>query len=325
MIRSRRVAIAASAVMLTAAAACGGGPTGSTTNAEGLTTLQVGVSPAAGTSAAMYLAVSKGVFRNLGLDVQLVPSTEGTVVVPRLMNGQLQFSMASFGPFVSAVQQNLPIRMVTAVNRTHVEESQYSAIVVPSNSTATDLSGVKVFASQEAQHDPLDQLAFSKMNGNYGAVRILAVPLGSVGDTVAGHSADAGRLFEPFLGQAVSKGGVKVLRYLNPPYTLAGIPTTVFEANVDYLNKNADVARRFVDGVHQANVYARAHLAEVAAYAPQTKLTSKPIDMVAMPDYVPDGIDVAKVDELLSLYETEGFLNRHLTTADVSWTPPAAG
>ena len=305
------------------AAACGGGPAATTTNAEGLTVLRVGVSAAAGTSTPMYLAIARDVFRKLGLDVQLAPSTEGTVVVPQLMNGQLQFSMASFGPFVSAVQQSLPIRMVAAVNRSHADNSQYSAIIVPADSTATDLSHVTVFASQEAQRDPLDQLAFGKMNGNYTGARIVAVPLGSIGDTVASHSADAGRLFQPFLQQALDKGGVKVLRYLNPPYTLANVPTTVVEANTSYLNQNPDIARRFTEGVHEALTYARDHLTEVAAYAPKTGLTAKPIEMAAMPDYEPTGIDRPKIDELLGLYESEGYLNRHLAAADVTWTPPA--
>ncbi|MFI9386671.1 ABC transporter substrate-binding protein [Kutzneria sp. NPDC052558] len=313
----KAIVLAALALLVTA---CGSAPT---TTAEGLTVLRVGVSAAAGTSTPIYLAIARNVFRKLGLDVQLVPSTEGTVVVPQLMNGQLQFSMASFGPFVSAVQQNLPIRMVAAINRSHADNSQYSAIIVPADSKATDLSQVKVFASQEAQRDPLDQLAFAKMNGDYAGARIVAVPLGSVGDTVASHSADAGRLFQPFLRQALDKGGVKVLRYLNPPYTLANIPTTVLEANTGYLNQNPDIARRFTEGVHEALTYARDHLTEVAAYAPKTGLTTKPIDMAAMPDYEPTGIDRAKIDELLGLYESEGYLNRKLASADVTWAPPA--
>src|SRR5882757_724030 len=242
----RVLAAIALAVSALCATACSSAPGDS--GDDGLLTIHVGVSPAAGSSTPMYLAVAQGVFRKQGLDVRLEPSTDGTVVVPRLMNGQLQFCMSSFGPFVSAAEKNLPIKMVAPVNRQQ-SDGHYTAIIVPSGSKATDLSQVHVFAQQEGQPDPLSQLAVTRLGGDYKAMRLLAVPLGSVADAVGGGSADAGRLFQPFLAQALAKGKVRVLRYITADVTLPGVPSAIFLGNQSYLTAHPDVAKRFVEGV----------------------------------------------------------------------------
>jgi len=313
--------LAAIALAASVLSACSPGASGSTN--DGLTTIDVGVSPAAGTSTPMYMAVAQGVFRKLGLDVRLDPSTDGTVVVPRLMNGQLQFCMSSFGPFVSAAEKNLPIKMIAPVNRQQ-SNGHFTAIIVPSNSNATDMSQVHVFAQQEGQPDPLSQFAVTRLNGNYRSMRLLAVPLGSVADAVAGGSADAGRLFQPFLSQALAKGKVNVLRYITADVTLPGVPSAVFLGNQSYLVSHPDVARKFIEGVQQSNVYARDHLPEVGAYAAKTPLNSSAIPGDDLPDFDPNGVNVALVQELLDLYNTEGYLTKPLDAKNVTWVPGAS-
>jgi len=317
----RLLAAIALALSALSAAACSSVPGGSGDN--GLTTINVGVSPAAGTSTPMYLAVAQGVFRKLGLDVRLEPSTDGAVVVPRLMNGQLQFCMSSFGPFVSAADKNLPIKMIAPVNRQQ-SDGHYTAIIVPSGSKATDMSQVHVFAQQEGQPDPLSQLTVTRLNGDYKAMRLLAVPLGSIADAVGGGSADAGRLFQPFLAQALAKGKVRVLSYITADVTLPGVPSAVFLGNQSYLAAHADVAKRFTEGVREANVYARDHLPEVGAYAAKTPLNSGAIPGDDLPDFDPNGVNVALVQELLDLYDKEGYLTKPLDAKTVTWVAGAS-
>lgn len=310
-------ALAAAVLTLTACSAAAPAP-----GAGGLTTLHVGVSAGASSSAPMYLAVEQGVFRNLGLDVRLEPVNDATVVVPRLVSGQTQFAMGSFGPFTSAVEKDLPVRMVAGVTRMFEGENQYSALIVASTSTATDMSGMTTLAVSEAQRNPLDQMAITALHGNYTAMDLLTAPLGSLGDLVGSGSAQAGRLFQPFLGQALAKGNVKVLRWIAPPLSPAGVPAAIFMGSRTYLDAQPDIGRRFVQGVEQANAYARAHLPEIAAYAPRTGLTQSPLKIEYLPDYEPGPIVPAKVDQLLGLYESGGYLQKKLTAADVSWTPP---
>lgn len=310
-------ALAAAVLTLTACSTAPAPETG------GLITLHVGVSAGASSSAPMYFAVEHGVFRNLGLDVQLEPVNDATVVVPRLVSGQTQFSMGSFGPFTSAVEKDLPIRMVAGATRMFEGENQYSALIVASTSTATDMSGMTTLAVSEAQRNPLDQMAITALHGDYAAMNLLTVPLGSLGDLVGSGSAQAGRLFQPFLGQALAKGNVKVLRWIAPPLSPAGVPAAIFMGSRTFLDSQPDVGRRFVQGVEQANAYARAHLPEIAAYAPRTGLTQNPLKVEYLPDYEPGPVVPAKVDQLLGLYESGGYLQKKLTAADVIWTPPA--
>jgi NitT/TauT family transport system substrate-binding protein len=318
-VRSWKLIAALAAAVLTLTA-CSTAPAPET---GGLITLHVGVSAGASSSAPMYFAVEHGVFRNLGLDVQLEPVNDATVVVPRLVSGQTQFSMGSFGPFTSAVEKDLPIRMVAGATRMFEGENQYSALIVASTSTATDMSGMTTLAVSEAQRNPLDQMAINALHGDYAAMNLLTVPLGSLGDLVGSGSAQAGRLFQPFLGQALAKGNVKVLRWIAPPLSPAGVPAAIFMGSRTFLDSQPDVGRRFVQGVEQANAYARAHLPEIAAYAPRTGLTQNPLKVEYLPDYEPGPVVPAKVDQLLGLYESGGYLQKKLTAADVIWTPPA--
>jgi len=318
-VRSLKLIVALAAAVLTVTA-CSSGPA---QGPGGLTTLHVGVSAGASSSAPMYLAVEQGVFRNLGLDLQLEPVNDATVVVPRLVSGQTQFAMSSFGPFTSAVEQGLPVRMVAGVNRMFEGENQYSAIIVAANSTATDMSGMNTLAVSEAQRNPLDQMAITALHGDYNSMKLLTAPLGSLGDLVGSGSAQAGRLFQPFLGQALAKGNVKVLRWIAPPLAPAGVPAAIFMGSRSYLDANPDIARRFAQGAEQAYAYARTHLPEVAAYAPKTGLTQNPLKVEYLPDYEPGAIVPAKVDQLLQLYVSGGYLQKPLTAADVIWNPPS--
>src|SRR5690606_40713948 len=76
----------------------------------GLTPLTVAVSPGAETSAPMYLAIERGVFEDLGLDVELTVLNDGSIAIPNTLNGQTQLNMAGFGPAAQAIEKGLGVR-----------------------------------------------------------------------------------------------------------------------------------------------------------------------------------------------------------------------
>ncbi|MFI9386987.1 ABC transporter substrate-binding protein [Kutzneria sp. NPDC052558] len=293
-----------------------------TTTADGLRTITVGVSPSAATSAPMYLAVQQGVFRKLGLQLTLAPHTDAGTMVPDLLSGKSDFGMVSFGPLVSAVESDLPIRMVGLAAQEHTGQNRSVAIVVASGSTAADMRGMRTFANSSPDRDPLDQLAVTGLGGDYRAMRLVSVPSGSIADVVASGRADAGRLYGPFLSQALATGRVKVLHYVEGDLDLGGSPASPFVAALPFLAGNSDVAQRFMQGVTQAYAYAASHQDEIAQYSGQTPLSHTPVKVSELPSFPADGVDRTAVRQTLDLYQREGYLTKQVAVSDIVWQPP---
>ncbi|MFI9383499.1 ABC transporter substrate-binding protein [Kutzneria sp. NPDC052558] len=319
MVRGILTCVGAAALALTAACS----PGGVTTTADGLQIVNVGISPSAATSAPMYLAVRDGVFRKLGLQLTMTPQTDSSTMVPDLLSGKSDFGMVNFGPLVSAVESDLPVRMVGLASEQHTGQNRSVAIVVAGGSTAADMRGMRTFANSSPDRDPLDQLAVTGLGGDYRAMQLVSVPPGSIADVVASGRADAGRLFGPFLSQALATGRVKVLHYVEGDLDLGGSPASPFAAALPFLTSHPDVAQRFVQGVTQAYAYAASHQAEIAQYVASTPLSHTPLQVGDLPGYPADGVDRTAVQQTLDLYEREGYLTKQVAVSDVVWSPPS--
>src|SRR5262245_8290359 len=94
---TRRTALAVFALALSlAASACGDSSPSTTTPTAsgGVTTVKVGVIPIIDV-APIYLGVSKGFFKDAGLDLKLETAQGGAAIVPGIVSGQFQFGFSN--------------------------------------------------------------------------------------------------------------------------------------------------------------------------------------------------------------------------------------
>ncbi|MEV7283347.1 ABC transporter substrate-binding protein [Streptomyces sp. NPDC093252] len=311
-------------LVLSALVSCSGGGGTESESSSGTTTVRVAVSPAAGTSAPLFHAVESGTYSDLGLDVQLDTATETNVVVPQLMNGQLDFAMASFESFINAAAEGLPIQMIAPANILRGGDSRFAAVIVDAGSNATDLSDTDVFAVQDAARGPQMELEVTALNGDYDEMEMLQVPLGSLAEAVASGAADAGHLFEPFLGQALDSGDVEVLSYITDEMTRPGAPGAILIANADALEDRPEVARSFVEGTMEAFRYADENRDEISAYTVETGLTDNPVAPENLPLYPVEPMPGSVVQDFIDFYTEYGYIPESPPLAEAVWLDSGA-
>lgn len=319
--KSLRVQLAAVAVLALAAgttlSGCNQEPTTDTSEGK-MTTIQVGVSPGAGTSAPMHWAVEQGKFKERGLDVELQPSTDGAVVIPQLLNGQLDYAMTSFESLLGAADKKLPLKLVVPVNQTP-GASEYAGMIVSADDDSGDLAAVKTLAVQDAAKNPLMQKAVEALGGEYADMTMLQTPLGSIADAVASGSADAGYLFQPALGEALKNPKVKLLSYDTEAMTQAGAPGATFIASDKKLAADSEQAKAFIEAVRETYTYAEAHREEISAFTKSAGLTDTAVPVASLPAYTSGQMPLQNVQDLIDLYSTYGFIPAPLKAEDLIW------
>jgi NitT/TauT family transport system substrate-binding protein len=310
---------ALAAIALTASLSSCGSDDASGSTAGGLTKLTVAVSPGAATSAPMYLAAKNGVFKKHGLDIKLTVLANGSVAIPQVLNGQTQFSMASFAPVVQAVGKGLKIQIIGAANVIPTDPAtKYQGIVVRDG--LDDLSKAKTFAAASTEVDPVQGYAVDKLGGSYKEMKLLAVDYPAIGDAVRQGNADAALLAEPFLSGAIKAGGAKLLSYVTPAESLSGTPGAVFIGAEKYMADHSKVTKDFMAAIQEAYKYGQDHLQEVANSVPETGLNDK-VPVVALGEYQQGPLETAKVEQLVDLFKRYGVLDGAVTAADLVYQP----
>lgn len=313
------LAVTAAAAAL-ALSACGDD---SPESSAGPTKLTVGVSPGAATSAPMYMAVKKGVFSRLGLDVKLTVLKNGTIAIPQVMNGQTQFSMASFAPVAQAVGKGLPVRLIGAANVVPTDpKTKYHAFIVRSGISSIDQ--VKTLAAPSTEVDPVQAYAVDELGGDYMSMKRLQLSLPAIGEALKRGDADGAVLQEPFLSKALEGGGVEILSYLGPDLTIEGAPGAAFIGSEKYMKENPEIAAGFVKGIQEAYSYGQQHLDEVAAFVPETGLSDEVPPVVALGQYQEGPVDPATVGRMLDVFVRYGVLEGGTTAADMMYEPEGA-
>ncbi|GAA3936345.1 ABC transporter substrate-binding protein [Microbacterium soli] len=278
--------------------------------AGGPTPLTVAVSPGAETSAPMYLAIERGVFEDLGLDLTLTVLNDGSIAIPNTLNGQTQFSMSGFGPAAQAIEKGLAIKMIGAANVIPTDpDSVYQAIVVGKDSGIDSMADVSTWAADSTEVDPSQAFAVDALGGDYAALQKVAVPFPSIGDAVADGTVDAALLNEPFLTAALETGKVDVLSYIAGELTIPGAPGAVFIGSDEYMAANPDVTAAFIDGVEEAYRYASENMQEVADFIPETGLSERIPKVEEMSEYQVGPLQASAVQPLLDVYADYGAIS----------------
>jgi len=315
----QRSAAAVGFIVLSVVLALAGCSQGSSTSADanGTVNLKVALSPSAGTAAPIYYGAKNGIYAKHGLNVELNQTTDGSVVVPQIMSGQLQFAMTSFESYLNALTQGLPVQMTGAANL--LRSGEYSGVIVPAKNPPADMSAVKVFAVQDSARNPQMQLVAEGLKGNYANMEMLQVPFGSIADTVASGAAGAGFLIQPFLGQALARGDVKLLSYVDDSLTVPGAPGAIFIANTQYLGQNSDIAKRFIAATQEALSYSAAHKDEISAFTKSAGLTDNAIAPANLPAYPEKPVALTAVQKLAKLYSDGKYINAEPAVEKLAW------
>jgi NitT/TauT family transport system substrate-binding protein len=268
-----RLSIAALvAALAVAASGCGddddgnGGGEGSSE----VTTITVGTLPIAN-AAPMYLGMEKGFFEEEGLKINPQVGEGGAALIPSLVSGDAQFAFVGVIPAITAVAQDVPIRIVTSSDdAAATEEKDWQTLVVPEGSP---INGVEDLPGKTIAVNALRGLAevvisrsLEKQGVDYEAVKLLEVPFPEMPAALEQGRVDAALLTEPFLSAVLAEGGTQI----DAPSveTVPNFPNGVYVSSEQYIAENGDVVDRFASAMNRSLEYADANPEEVRRIVP---------------------------------------------------------
>lgn len=216
-------------------------------------------------SAQAFYALDEGFFKSAGLDVAVTVLNNGSSIAAAAVSGSLDVGFGSPSPVILARERGIAVRFL-APAAVYTGPIPNSRLVVAKGSpirTGADLGGKTIGVA--GLHDLTQYSAqawIDKTGGNAKAAQFVEVPYAEIGVALQLGRIAAGCVIEPFATAA--KNQTETIANLNDAvassYLLAG-----WFALETWLQKNGDVARRFVTAMRQSARWANGHQRESAA------------------------------------------------------------
>jgi NitT/TauT family transport system substrate-binding protein len=208
-------AVVLSVALALTLAGCGGGNEAATTsaNSKGLekTSIKVGALPVPDV-VALFVAKSKGYFKDEGLTVEPVIITGGAAALPQIESGALDISQTNYVSTFLAVSKGKKIKLVADMYQAAPNTFN---IMVPKDSpikTVADLKGKTVFVNNLQNIATLAVETQLKVAGlTKDDVKFAEKPFPEQGNAINTGQADAGWMTEPFITANQSAFGFRKL------------------------------------------------------------------------------------------------------------------
>lgn len=295
------------------------------------TRIVYGVPP--GLAFAVYVALERGYFQEVNLEVELENVNNTAAIAPNLVNGSLDVGhMAAAPGFFNAIARGLPIKAILDAShyapggRSHVVMARQELYDNGQLRSVEQLRGRRVALSSVPGGLGIDlDRALQRVGLTIDAVEQVQIPFVEQAVALANGSVDAAVTLEPFATQISERNVAQVIRYLNDDYpdhqvSFPMISTKLIERPevtrafaVAYLRGARDYerARQFGEGVDEIaqilSRYNRQNATAVAAAFRNGGMTA--ID--------PDGrLRVESIQYDMQWYHQRGFIDREIDLAE---------
>ena len=224
-------------------------------------------------------AVHQGLYKKAGLDVQIVPTSSGTLATTAVVAGTYEMGKGSAVASMVAHLKNLPL-VITAYGAIWNPKIPFNQLLVASDSTfktGADLNGKTI--GVPALND-LNSLVISawvdQTGGDSKTLKFVEIPNTLAANAITSHRIDAAALQDPQLADALAAGGVKAI---TAPYSAISTHFAfgVYFANKDWANAHQQAVRDWIKITYQAAAYTNAHPKETAAI--MSEFTKVPLDV----------------------------------------------
>jgi NitT/TauT family transport system substrate-binding protein len=258
-------------------------------DAEGLEEVTIAVEPLIG-SAAVYLGVREGYFREGGIDliVNSFPST-GDDVVDMVAAGHADFGLADTLTLMVNQAAGVDIDVISgAYATTGNVDSDFAALVVKQDSkiqTVSDIQGKNV-----SSPDPrsLDETVVRGLieddGGNPAGVHFIKVPQSGVIEALENDVVDVAFVIEPYLSWA-KEAGHRVLNYPYAQYSKT-LSVAAYFTTKDVSSTKPDLSHAFNVALKKSLKYAQEHPDEVrAVFSTYTTTADSTRTSLSLPRY----------------------------------------
>jgi NitT/TauT family transport system substrate-binding protein len=241
--------------------------------------------------APLYLAMSKGFFKEQNLELTVTNVRGGAEAVPGVTSGQFQFAFANVISLLLATSKGLPLKAVAPGNFSTGKPEDFGGIVVPKDSpikAMKDLEGKTMSVNQVNNIGGVTvRAAMRKAGGDPDKIKFIEVPFPEMPAALGQGRVDAAWIVEPFLTVARNQGAV-ILDW-NFVDTAPKLQISAYFTTKEYATKNPDVVQRFAAAIKKGLSYAAEHPDEARATLLTYTKIEKPIaDKLNLPLWSPE-------------------------------------
>ena len=205
--------------------------------------------------------VEGGIFKRLGLDVEVQSASSGTAIAAGVAGGAYQIGKSSLVSVITAHAKGLPFVFV-AGGSLYDTKFPYSVLTVKADSplkNAADLNGKTLAVPALSDLTTFATKAWvDSHGGDSTTLKLLEMPFAQIADALAAGRVDAGFIADPILGQAIDAKKVRIFAHafdaIAPEFMVTGWFVTA-----DYAAKNHDVLEKFSRGMQEASKYIMGH------------------------------------------------------------------
>ncbi len=276
-------------------AACGGddGSSQTSSSSDEPTTLKVGVIPIIDV-APLYLGIQKGFFERRGLKIEPELAEGGAAIVPAVISGSNEIGFSNNVSLFIASSKGLPVKIISegvgiSPDATAGDSDVgYCEVLAPKDSSIlgpADLAGKTIAVNTLNNIGDVTIKAALERNGvDPSGVKFSEIPFPDMLAALNAGRVDAAWECEPFVSQGLEEGAVGVLN--NYAETDPELSVATYFASEEWLQENPEVAKRFVDALHESLDYAAAHPDEArAATKEYTKLPPEALKKLGLPEW----------------------------------------
>jgi NitT/TauT family transport system substrate-binding protein len=268
---------------------------------------------------AMYYGVSSGIFAKYGLTVQITAVNNGAAAAAALIGGDDDVAMVNILTLIQAHIKGIPMRMIAPNFLVTADKPNVACLVLKDSPlrTGRDLVGKTVATPGLGDINVIATNAWVEQSGgDPKTIRFVELPTSAAVQFLEAGRADASCVIEPFVGQAMASGKVRVLAY-----TMAAIGKQLqvgsYVVMEPVVEKKFDAMTRLARGLHESSLYTNTHLAEtvdlVAGYS------GAPPDAIAKMNRVidPEYCDVRMVQPVIDAMARYGGIDKPFPAADI--------
>ncbi len=256
------------------------------------------------------VAQEQGFFADNGLDVELMPATNISEIIPTL-GQQVEISLGTATDLIRAGDSGLDVVQILG-NTIDTEDNPFVRVIVPADSgieSVADLAGRRVSSPTLSGVINVATQFWAQQEGiDPSSIEGVQVPPPATVEQFTAGQVDAAQALEPFASALVGQGNVSI----GDPFASIGLPlaTNFWIANGEWAANNAEAVAAFETSLEQAQAFVESD--EEAARAVLQGFTGMP-DAVAASARLPTfDLDVRTddlnrwVDVLVSLNQFEG-------------------
>jgi NitT/TauT family transport system substrate-binding protein len=315
----RRLAGLALTAVLTAAPLTACGDDEGSPGAGGTQKIKVGALPIVDV-APLHLGVRKGLFRDEGLDVEVVNTTGGAAAVPGLVSGEFDFVFVNVASLILAKSQNLPLKALASGNASTGQQGKdFGGVVVPKDSTiasAKDLAGKQVAVNNLKNIGEITiRESIRKAGGDASSVRFVELPFPDMPAAVANKRVDAAWIVEPFFTVAQQQGAKQIAS--NFVDTAPGLTIATYVTTEKTVKEDDDLTRRFTTAIEKSLQYATEHPEEIRdVLTSYTQIKPDVAAKITLPAF-PAEINKESVQKIADLMQTDGVIKERFDVSSV--------